>query len=96
MPSGRCNRRNNMSAQLFSRLKHYLVAYAEEINKHSIGDKRVEEIQVMVDELSLLLKSDEVQQIEQTIADAERKTVSDDLAEEILNARYCVGGSCED
>jgi hypothetical protein len=96
MPSGRYNRRNNMSAQLFSKLKHYLIAYADEINKHSLGDERVEEIQVMVDELSLLLKSDEVQQIEQTIADAERKTVSDDLAQEILNARYCVGGSCDD
>ena len=85
-----------MSAQLFSKLKHYLIAYADEINKHSLGDERVEEIQVMVDELSLLLKSDEVQQIEHQIDEAERKLVSEDLAQEILNARYCVGGSCDD
>jgi hypothetical protein len=85
-----------MRNELFSRLKHYLKAYIDEINAHTIGDERVEELQVMIDEIELFLRTDSVEQVEQTIKKAERIQISEDLADEILNSKYCVGGSCED
>ena len=62
----------------------------------SIGDTHVDDAQAIVDEINLLLKSDDIQGLEKHIDDVERKVVSDDLADEILNAKFCVGGNCED
>ena len=42
------------------------------------------------------MESDEVEKIENQINEAERKVVSDSLADDILNSKYCVGGACED
>ena len=85
-----------MRNELFSRLKQYLIAYADEINKHSLGDERVEELQVMIDEIELFLRTDSVEQVEQDIQKAERIQISEDLADEILNSKHCIGGNCED
>ena len=85
-----------MRNELFNRIKYYLKAYVNEINAHTIGDERVEELQVMIDEIELFLRTDSVEQVEQTIKKAERIQISEDLADEILNSKYCVGGSCED
>ena len=81
---------------LFSRLKQYLKSYVDEINAHTIGDKRVEELQVMIDEIELFLRTDSVEQVEQDIQKAERIQISEDLADEILNSKHCIGGNCED
>ena len=37
-----------------------------------------------------------VKHIEDEIQTKERQLCSEDLADEILNGKYCVGGSCED
>jgi|TARA_B110000503_G_C6898503_1_gene309716 hypothetical protein len=85
-----------MRNELFSRLKQYLKSYVDEINAHTIGDKRVEELQVMIDEIELFLRTDSVEQVEQDIQKAERIQISEDLADEILNSKHCIGGNCED
>ena len=85
-----------MSQDLFKRTRSLLLDHIRLLNEHRLGDTHVDDAQALVDEIDLLLKSDELKQIEQRIDDAERKIVSEDLAEEILNAKYCVGGNCED
>ena len=42
------------------------------------------------------MTSDEVEKIENQINEAERKVVSECIADDILNSKYCVGGACED
>ncbi len=38
----------------------------------------------------------ELKEVEKHIDDAERKVVSDDLAQEILYGKHCIGGHCDD
>lgn len=85
-----------MSQDLFKRTRSLLLDHIRLLNEHRLGDTHVDDAQALVDEINILLQSDELKQIEQRIDDAERKIVSEDLAEEILNAKYCVGGHCED
>ena len=85
-----------MSADLFRRTKSLLLDHIRLLNHHSIGDTHADDAQAIVDEISILLKSDEIQALEQKIDDVERKVVSEDIADEILNGKYCVGGSCKD
>lgn len=85
-----------MSQDLFKRTRSLLLDHIRLLNEHRLGDTHVDDAQALIDEINILLQSDELKQIEQRIDDAERKIVSEDLAEEILNAKYCVGGHCED
>lgn len=85
-----------MSQDLFKRIKSLLQDHIDILNQHRLGDSHVEDAQAIVDEITILLQSTELKNIEDHIDEAERKSVSDDLAEEILNGKYCVGGSCED
>jgi hypothetical protein len=85
-----------MSQDLFKRVKSLLQDHIDILNQHRLGDSHVEDAQAIVDEITILLQSNELKDIEHQIDEVERKLVSDDLAEEILNGKYCVGGSCED
>jgi hypothetical protein len=85
-----------MSADLFKRVKSLLQDHIDILNQHRLGDSHVEDAQAIIDEITILLQSSELKNIEDHIDEVERKLVSDDLAEEILNGKYCVGGSCED
>lgn len=85
-----------MSQDLFKRVKSLLQNHIDILNQHRLGDSHVEDAQAIIDEITILLQSNELKNIEHQIDEVERKLVSDDLAEEILNGKYCVGGSCED
>lgn len=85
-----------MSQDLFKRVRSLLQDHIDILNQHRLGDSHVEDAQAIIDEITILLQSSELKNIENQIDEAERKSVSDDLAEEILNGKYCVGGSCED
>ena len=85
-----------MSNDLFSRIKYLLKDHISLLNKHSIGDTHVEQAEVIVEEIEILLKSNQVEKIEQTIDEVERQIVSEDIADEILNGKHCVGSSCDD
>jgi len=85
-----------MSADLFKRVKGLLQNHIELLNEHRLGDTHVEDAQNIIEELNILLKSDKASEIEKRIDVAERQAVSDDLADEILNGKYCVGGNCDD
>lgn len=85
-----------MSQDLFKRTRSLLLDHIRLLNEHRLGDTHVDDAQALVDEIDILLQSEELKYIEERIDDAERKIVSEDLAEEILNAKYCVGGHCED
>lgn len=85
-----------MSQDLFRRVRSLLLDHIRLLNQHSLGDTHVQDAEAIVDEINILLQSDELKIIEQHIDDAERKLVSEDIAEEILNGKYCVGGNCED
>jgi len=85
-----------MSADLFKRVKGLLQNHIELLNEHRLGDTHVEDAQNIIEELDILLKSDKAGEIEKRIDVAERQAVSDDLADEILNGKYCVGGNCDD
>jgi hypothetical protein len=85
-----------MSADLFKRVKGLLQNHIELLNEHRLGDTHVEDAQNIIEELDILLKSDKASEIEKRIDVAERQAVSDDLADEILNGKYCVGGNCDD
>jgi len=85
-----------MSKDLFRRVKSLLKDHVQILNEHSIGDTHVDDAQAIIDEINILLKSGELKNIEKQIDETERKLMSEDLADEILNSKYCVGGSCED
>ena len=85
-----------MSSDLFKRTRSLLVDHIALLNEHKLGDAHVDDAQAIVDEINILLKSDDIQGLEKHIDDAERKVVSNDLANEILNGKFCVGGNCED
>ena len=86
-----------MSDEIFMRVKRLLENHVEVLNKHSIGDEHAEEAQAIIDELNLLIENKAfIKHIEDEINEEERKMVSDDIAQEILNGKFCVGGNCED
>ena len=85
-----------MSQDLFKRVKVLLQNHVELLNEHRLGDTHVEDAENIIDELDILLKSNKASEIEKRIDVAERQAVSDDLADEILNGKYCVGGNCDD
>ena len=70
--------------------------HVELLNEHRLGDTHVEDAENIIDELDILLKSNKASEIEKRIDVAERQAVSDDLADEILNGKYCIGGTCDD
>ena len=85
-----------MSQDLFKRVKALLQNHVELLNEHRLGDTHVEDAQSIIEELNILLKSNKASEIEKRIDVAERQAVSDDLADEILNGKYCIGGNCDD
>lgn len=86
-----------MSEDIFIRVKNLLENHVEVLNKHSMGDEHATEAQSIIDELNVLIKNKAfIKHLEHEIEEEERKMVSDDLAEEILSGKYCVGGNCED
>lgn len=85
-----------MSQDLFRRVRSLLLDHIRLLNQHRLGDTHVQDAEAIVDEINMLLQSDDLKIIEQRIDDAERKIISEDLADEIINGKYCVGGNCED
>jgi len=86
-----------MSDDIFMRVKRLLENHVEVLNKHSIGDEHADEAQAIIDELNVLIKNKAfIEHLEEEIEEEERKMVSDDIAQEILNGKFCVGGNCED
>lgn len=86
-----------MSDDIFMRVKRLLENHVEVLNKHSIGDEHADEAQDIIDELNVLIKNKAfIEHLEHEIEEEERKMVSDDIAQEILNGKFCVGGNCED
>ena len=85
-----------MSQDLFRRVRSLLLDHIRLLNQHRLGDTHVQDAEAIVDEINMLLQSDDLKIIEQHIDDAERKIISEDLADEIINGKYCVGGNCED
>lgn len=85
-----------MSQDLFRRVRSLLQDHVRLLNQHSLGDTHVQDAEGIIDEINILLQSDELKSIEQRIDDAERKLISEDLADEIINGKYCIGGNCED
>ena len=86
-----------MSDDIFMRVKRLLENHVEVLNKHSIGDEHATEAQDIIDELNVLIKNKAfIKHLEHEIEEEERKMVSEDLAEEILHGKYCVGGRCDD
>lgn len=86
-----------MSDEIFIRVKRLLENHVELLNKHSLGNEHADEAQDIIDELSLLIENKAfIKHIEEEINEEERKMVSDDIADEILSGKYCVGGNCED
>lgn len=86
-----------MSEDIFMRVKRLLENHVEVLNKHSIGDEHADEAQAIIDELNVLIKNKAfIEHLEEEIEEEERKMVSDDIAQEILNGKFCVGGNCED
>ena len=85
-----------MNQDLFARIKSLLQDHVVLLNEHKLGDAHVEDAEAIIDEINILLKSDKAGDIEKRIDVAERQAVSDDLADEIINGKYCIGGTCED
>lgn len=86
-----------MSDDLFLRVKKLLENHVKVLDKNSIGDEHAEEAQDIIDELNLLIKNRAfIEHLEEEINEEERKIMSEDIAQEILNGKFCVGGNCED
>ena len=86
-----------MSDELFGRLKRYLKHYVDLLNEqHTTDNERVKDIEALIEEIELFLKTDSVTKVEEEILSAERQQMSDDIADEILHGKHCIGGSCED
>jgi len=86
-----------MSDDIFIRTKRLLENHVDLLNQYSIGNPYADEAQDIVNELNVLIKNKSfIRHLEQEIEEEERKMVSDDLAQEILNQKFCVGGQCDD
>jgi hypothetical protein len=86
-----------VSEDIFIRTKKLLQAHVRKLEENNIEDENREEAEDIIDELDLLIKNKAfIEHLEEEIEEEERKMVSDGLAQEILNGKYCVGGNCED
>ena len=86
-----------MSDDISIRTKRLLENHVDLLNQYSIGNPYADEAQDIVNELNVLIKNKSfIKHLEQEIEEEERKMVSDDLAQEILNQKFCVGGQCDD
>jgi hypothetical protein len=85
-----------MSADLFKRVKALLKDHVDLLNEHKLGDSHVDDAEAIIEEIEVLIKSGEAPNIEKRIDVAERQAVSDDIADEILHGKYCIGGTCDD
>jgi len=74
-------------------LKHYIIL----LDKQSFGNTDTIKAQAIADELDLLMVDKKfIQHIQDEIDLKERQIISDDIADEILNRKYCIGSSCDD
>lgn len=86
-----------MSEDIFIRTKRVLQDHVRKLEENNIEDDNKEEAEAIIDELSLLIENKAfIKHLEEEIEREEYRMVSDDIADEILNSKYCVGGSCED
>ena len=85
-----------MSADLFKRVSNLLKDHVALLNEHKLGDLHVDDAEAIIEEIEVLIKSGEAPNIERRIDVAERQAVSDDIADEILNGKYCIGGNSDD
>jgi len=86
-----------MSEDIFVRTKQLLEHYVQELDRHSLGDEHADQAQAIIDELNTLIKNKAfIKHLEEEIDEEERKMVSEDIAAEILNGKFCIGGNCED
>jgi len=86
-----------MSEDIFVRTKQLLEYYVQELDRHSLGDEYADQAQAIIDELKTLIKNKAfIKHLEEEIDEEERKMVSEDIAAEILNGKFCIGGNCED
>ena len=86
-----------MSDDIFIKTKRLLENHVQLLNEHSIGNPYADEAQDIVNELNILIKNKAfIKHLEKEIEEEERKMVSNDLADEILNGKFCVGGRCDD
>ena len=85
-----------MSADLFKRVKALLKDHVDLLNEHKLGDSHVDDAESIIEEIEVLIGSGEAPNIEKRIDVAERQAVSDAIADEILNGKYCIGGNCDD
>jgi hypothetical protein len=56
-----------MSEDLFKRTRSLLLDHIRFLDQHSIGDTRADQAQVIVDEIDILLKSEELKSIEKLL-----------------------------
>tara|TARA_R100000935_G_C2793964_1_gene147299 strand:- start:437 stop:697 length:261 start_codon:yes stop_codon:yes gene_type:complete len=86
-----------VNEELFSKIARLLKHYIELLDKNSMGDTHKVDAEAILDEFNTLNRDVLfVKHIEDEIIDKERKLVSEDLASDILNSKYCGGGSCDD
>ena len=88
---------HQMTEELFTKVARLLNHYIELLDEHSIGDTHKADAEDILAEVkTLMIDKSFVKHIEDEIQTKERQLCSEDLADEILNGKYCVGGSCED
>ena len=86
-----------MVHHLFTDIRRLLKDFVVLLDKHSIGNTETDEANRIIEELSLVLKNQElVDSIETKIEEEEHRQISDDLAEEILSrGQHCPSGNCD-
>ena len=86
-----------MEHHLFTDIRRLLKDFVVLLNTHSIGNEETVEANRIIEELSIVLKNQElVDTIESKIEEEEHRQISDDLAEEILSrGQHCPSGSCD-
>lgn len=86
-----------MSEELFTKIAHLLKHYIELLDTYSIGDTHKADAENILTEVKILMTDKSfVKHIEDEIQTKERQICSEEIADEILNGKYCVGSSCED
>ena len=84
-----------MEHHLFTDIRRLLKDFVVLLNEHSIGNKETDEANRIIEELSLVLKNQElVDSIETKIEQEEHKQMSQDIADEILS-HGCPNGNCD-
>ena len=86
-----------MEHHLFTDIRRLLKDFVVLLNTHSIGNEETVEANRIIEELSIVLKNQElVDTIESKIEEEEHRQISDDLAEEILSrGQHCPSGNCD-